>query len=124
MPAYPLALPTNVFPENVRVRRRTATAVAESPFTLQQQVYQHPGARWEIEVALPAMPYDLAALWTQFFYDLAGRVGTFTMNLNAHCPGLAPAPGSITFRLVDPDVAWDSKLAIDFGFSFRAVQAL
>ena len=124
MPSYPLTFPTNVHPENVRVRRRTATAVAESPFTLQQQIYQHQGARWEIEVALQPMPYDEADEWTQFCYDLAGRVGTFTMNLNAHCPGLSPAPGSITFRLADSDVGWDSKLAREFGFSFRAVQAL
>ena len=123
MPSYPLSLPTNVHPENVRVRRRTATAVAESPFTFQQQVYQHPGARWEIEVSLPAMPADEADEWTQFFYDLQGRVGAFTMDLTPHCPGLTPAPGIVGFRLVE-DPQWDSKLAREFGFSFRAVQAL
>lgn len=124
MPSYPLSIPTNVHPDSVRIRRRSATGLAESPFTFTQQVYQHPGARWEIEVALQPMPADLAALWTQFFFDLQGRVGTFTMNLDAHCPGLSPAPGSVTFRLADPDPGWDSKMAIEFNFSFRAVEAL
>jgi hypothetical protein len=124
MPSYPLTFPTNVFPESIRVRRRTATGLAESPFSFTQQVYQHPGARWEIEVTLQPMPADLAASWTQFFYDLNGRVGTFQLNLDAHCPGLSPAPGNVTFRLADPDIAWDSKLATEFSFSFRAVQAL
>src|SRR4051812_46115109 len=110
MPSYPLTMPTNVHPESVRVRRRTATAVAESPFTLQQQVYQHTGARWEIEVALPAMPADEADEWTQFFYDLNGRAGHFNMSLTAHCPGLTPPPGIVNFRLAE-DPQWDSRLA-------------
>src|SRR3972149_6877387 len=118
------ALPTNVYPEQVRVRRRWATGVAESPFTLSQQVYQWPGARWEIEVTLQPMSKTLAQLWTQFFYDLAGRAGTFTMDLTPHCPGLAPAPAVKTFRLADPEVGWDSKLAVQFGFSFRAVEVV
>ncbi len=124
MPSYPLTFPTTVYPERVGVRRRTATAVAESPFTFQQQVYQHPGVRWEIDVKLPALPPALAPLFTQFLYDLNGRVGTFAFNLTPHCPGLSPAPGVVNFRLADPDVGWDSEVACVFGFSFRAVQAL
>ncbi len=124
MPSYPLTFPTNVFPDNVRVRRRTAAGVAESPLTYQQQVYQFPGARWEIDVTLQPMAAAEAALWTQFFFDLQGRVGTFTMNLTPHCPGLSPAPGSKTFRLADGAPAWDSKLAVQFGFMFSATEAL
>lgn len=124
MPSYPLTFPTNVFPDNVRVRRRTPTGVFEAPTSNKLQIYQHPGGRWEIEVTLQPMPYDEADEWTQFIYDLQGRVGTFTYNINAHCPGLSPAPGAITFRLADPDVGWDSKLAREFGFTFRAVQDL
>lgn len=124
MPAYPLTFPTNIHPANVRVIRRTAAAVAESPTTYQQQVYQHPGVRWEIDVKLQPMDVVAAALWTQFFYDLQGRVGTFNFNLTPHCPGLAPAPGVVLFHLADPEVGWDSDLARTFGFSFRAVQAL
>ncbi len=120
MPTFP----TNVAPQRVRVSRRTAAAVVESPTSLKLQVYQHPGKRWEIEVTLPPMPRDLAAAWTQFFYDCEGPVNTFAVNLDAFCPGLSPAPGSVTFRLAEPVVGWDSELALTFGFSFRAVQAL
>jgi hypothetical protein len=121
MPSYPLTFPTNVFPENVHVIRRIAAAIAESPFTFQQQVYQFPGKRWEIEVTLQPMSAGLAALWTQFFYDLEGKVGTFYFDLTPHCPGLSPAPGSKTFRLVE-DPGWNSRLAVDFGFTFRAFE--
>lgn len=118
------AIPTNIAPAKVRVMRRTAAAVVESPTSLKQQVYQHPGKRWEIEVSIQPMPRAKAALWTQFFYDLEGVVGTFTMDLNPHCPGLTPAPGVVTFRLAEPVIGWDSELATTFGFTFRAVQAL
>ena len=124
MPAYPLTFPTNVFPEDVLVRRQTATGAFESPTSFKQQIYQHPGARWVIDVTLQKMPLDEADEWTQFFYDLQGRVGTFNMSLDAHCPGLSPAPGVVRFRLADAEVGWSSKLAREFGFSFRAVQDL
>ncbi len=123
MPAYPLPLPTNIFPENVHILRHVVAAVSESPFTLQQQVYQFPGKRWEIEVTIQPMPAVEAQLWTQFFYDLEGRVGTFSMNMTPHCPGLNPAPGVKNFRLVE-DSGWESRLATEFSFSFRAVEAL
>jgi hypothetical protein len=120
---YPLSLPANIFPENVHVLRHTVAAIAESPFTLVQQVYQWPGARWEIEVTLQAMAPAEAGQWTQFFFDLKGKVGTFNFDLTPHCPGLSPAPGTHVFRLIE-DPGWDSRLAVDFGFTFRAVEAL
>ena len=123
MPTYPLSMPTNVFPATVHVRRHNVVAVGESPFTLTQQVYQFPGKRWEIEVTLQPMDGASAALWTQFFYDLNGRAGTFQMGMNPHCPGLSPAPGTKTFRL-DADPEWDSRIAVDFGFSFKASEVL
>ena len=123
MPTYPLTFPTNVYPENVHVRRRTVAAVAESPFTLTQQVYQFPGKRWEIEVTIQPMIAAEAALWTQFFYDLQGKVGTFYFDLTPHCPGLSPAPGSKIFRLIE-DPGWDSRFTTEFGFTFKAVEAL
>lgn len=122
MPSYPLAIPTNVFPDEVFVRRRTAAGVSTTPTNFVTQAYRHPGRRWEIDVTLQKMDATRAALWTQFFDDLDGRVGTFTMNLNKHCPGLDPQPGDVVFRLVDADPGWRSRLAIEFGFAFRAAQ--
>lgn len=124
MPSYPLTFPTNVYPASVRVRRRTAAGVAESPFTYTQQVYQFSGVRWEIDVTLPTVPLSMAGPWTQFFYDLQGRVGFFAFNLDPHCPGLTPAPGVKNFRLTDPDPGWDSGYSVEFGFSFRATEVL
>jgi hypothetical protein len=116
-------MPTNVFPDTVHVLRRHVVAVSESPYTFSQQVYQFPGQRWEIEVTLQPMDAISAALWTQFFSDLNGRAGTFTLNLTPHCPGLVPAPGVKTFRLAE-DPGWDSHLAADFRYSFKATEAL
>jgi hypothetical protein len=122
MPSYPLTFPTNIHPDNVRVNRRRAAAISTSPTTYKQQIYQHPGKRWEIDVTLQPMHKTEAALWTQFFYDLDGVVGTFNFNLNPHCPGLLPAPGVVVFRSAEPSNGWDSKLATTFSFSFRAVE--
>lgn len=122
MPSYPLTFPTNVFPEEVFVKRRTPAGVSTSPTNYVTQVYRHPGRRWEIDVKLQPMDVVRAAVWAKFFDDLDGRAGTFTMNLNKHCPGVDPAPGDVVFRLVDADPGWNSRLATVFGFSFRAVQ--
>jgi hypothetical protein len=103
----------------------TAAAVATSPFTYQQQVYQHPGKRWEIEVSSQDMPHDKAGVWAKFLDDLQGQVGTFTFNITAYCPTVAPAPGAVTFRLADSEVSWEAdKLHNTYRFAFRAVQAL
>ncbi|HYC64520.1 MAG TPA: hypothetical protein VEC14_07310 [Reyranellaceae bacterium] len=106
------------------VRRRKAAAVTTSPTTFTQQVYQHPGVQWLIDVTLQKMTALEAQPWTQFFYDLEGVVGTFQFNLTPWCPGLVPAPGVLNFRLAAPEVGWDSELAVLFDFRFSAVQAL
>lgn len=122
MPFFPLPFPAGVHPESVTVRRRTAAGVSTSPTSYQQQVYQHPGARWEIDVKLQPMPRDAAAEFTQFFFDLQGRVGTFLFDLGPHVAGLAPAPGVVRFRLSDPDPGWTERFAAEFDFSFSAVE--
>ncbi len=98
-----LTFPSYPIPSSVRVKRRTATA---------------------IEVTIQKCDAVEAAVWTQFFYDLQGQVGTFNFNLNPHCPGLVPAPGTVEFRLADPEVGWSAELAVLFDFSFSAVQVL
>lgn len=124
MPSYPLTFPSAIIPQSVHVSRRIAAAVVTSPTSFAQQVYQHPGKRWQIDVKLQPLPADLAAEMTQFFYDLDGPVGTFNFNLTPHCPGLSPAPGVVEFRLADPENGWSAELATVFGFTFRAIEAL
>ena len=47
----PLSFPS-VGIQNMSMRLKRVVAVAESPFTLDTQVYTHQGARWEAEVSL------------------------------------------------------------------------
>jgi len=41
--------------QSMTMRLLSATAISQSPFTYDQQVYQHQGVRWEAEVTLPPM---------------------------------------------------------------------
>jgi hypothetical protein len=122
MPSYPLTFPAYPAPSEVFVRRRTSAGVSTSPTSFVTQAYQHPGGRWEIDVTIQECNAAEAAAWTQFLHDLYGRAGTFNLNLNPYCPGLSPAPGTVTFRLANPDPGWRSKLAVLFGFTFSAYE--
>ena len=48
-----------------------------SPFTYQEQVYQHEGERWSGLYTLPPMLKNHAAIWLSFLMKLRGRRGTF-----------------------------------------------
>jgi hypothetical protein len=63
---------------------KRVVGVAESPFTLEQQVYEHQGARWEAEITLPPLTLDQAREWEAFFISLRGRKGTFIMGNPLH----------------------------------------
>ena len=60
------------------MRLRRVVAVAESPFTLDTQVYTHQGARWEAEISLPPLTHAEAKSIEGFIVGLKGREGTFT----------------------------------------------
>ena len=76
---YPLSLPTSIGFGSVEFTARNVTGVSESPFTLNQQVLQWDGERWEVDVSLPPMKRDLAEEWVVFLMSLKGRVGTFLL---------------------------------------------
>tara|TARA_R100001460_G_scaffold72732_1_gene113530 strand:- start:9 stop:635 length:627 start_codon:yes stop_codon:yes gene_type:complete len=78
-PSYPLTLPTvtGVKTQNWGLNR--VVAVTESPFTNQQQVFEHEGAQWRTTMTLPPMKKDSAAVWLAFFMSLRGRRGTFKL---------------------------------------------
>lgn len=88
MPAYPLTFPTNVAPGSVKVKKVWSQARFDNPLQLSSQVQLRNASRWEIDVTLQAMPAAEAEDWTQFFDDLRGGFGTFTLDLDPHCPGL------------------------------------
>ena len=73
----PLAFPS-VGIQSMSMRLRRVVAVAESPFTLDTQVYTHQGARWEAEISLPPLTHAEAKSIEGFIVGLKGREGTFT----------------------------------------------
>lgn len=123
MPTYPLPFPA-IHPASVKVTRRRVQSVAQSPFTLQRQVFDWGAARWDITIIMQRMTVEEAAVFGRFIDELNGMVGTFDFNLDPWCPGLETPPGTRTFRLSDPNVVWDSELAVKWGFQIEAVENL
>jgi len=76
--SYPLTVPNHNFASmSMRMVRKIGSSI--SPFTYKQQVFEHPGVRWEAEVTLPPLTYNEARDWEAFFAELRGTVGTFKM---------------------------------------------
>ncbi len=71
--------PTTAGIESITTRLRSAVAISSSPFSYDQQVYQHQGVRWEAEVKLPPMSRTQAKEYEAFFAGLRGMSETFTM---------------------------------------------
>lgn len=105
---YPVAIPNHEFASfNMRLVR--AVAMTESSFTLQQQVYQYDGAKWEMEINLPPLTYAESRKWEAFILSLRGMRGTFLMGnpLHASPQGTASTAilnGSATIRSTSIDV--------------------
>lgn len=57
----------------------STVGVAQSPFTLQQQVQEWPGQIWQAKVTLPPMSRANAGAWMGFFGSLRGRANTFML---------------------------------------------
>jgi len=70
--------------QNMTMRLRSATAISMSPFTFDQQTYQHQGVRWEAEVTLPPLSRADAKQVEAFFASLRGQGQTFTMGNPLH----------------------------------------
>ena len=78
-PSYPLTLPTATGIKTQNWSLRRITSITQSPFTLQQQVYQHSGEQWGATMTLPPMLKDKASIWLSFFLQLRGVRGTFKL---------------------------------------------
>lgn len=79
MSAFP-----NIGFTNMTMRLCSATAMTKSPFTFDQQVFQHQGVYWEAEVSLPPLQRSDAKQVEAFFAALRGQGGTFTMGNPIH----------------------------------------
>lgn len=77
--SYPINLPSSPAPAEIRIFPRSVVAVSVSPFTGQQQAFQHQGQVWQAEITLPNMLRAKAEPWIAAFLQLNGRYGTFRL---------------------------------------------
>ena len=78
-PSYPLTLPTATGIKTQNWGLKRVVAMTQSPFTAQQQVYEHDGSQWNATMTLPPMLKDNASVWLAFFMQLRGMRGTFKL---------------------------------------------
>ena len=112
-PSYPLTLPTvtGITTQNLGLER--VVAVTESPFTNQEQVYEHEGAQWRATFTLPPMKKESAAVWLAFLMSLRGRRGTFKIGDQDRKTIQGVATGTI---LVNGDAQTGNAINLD-GFA-------
>jgi len=112
-PSYPLTLPTvtGVTTQNWGMER--VVAVTESPFTNQEQIFEHEGAQWKATFTLPPMKKEKAAVWLAFLMSLRGRRGTFKIGDQDRKTIQGVATGTI---LVNGDAQTGNAINLD-GFA-------
>ncbi len=102
---YPLTFPSGIGISQFSLRMVKSVAVAESPFTYNQQVHDFGGARWEAEITVPPLTQSNAQLFQAFLIGLEGRKGTFTMGHPLH-----NASGTVT---ADAASKGDTRISLD-----------
>lgn len=85
------ALPSHTGIRGVTFRMASQNFTTTSPFTYQQQVINHAGRRWEVDVTLPPMKHADARIWLAWLAKLDGSLNTFTIGdpLGATAQGTA-----------------------------------
>jgi hypothetical protein len=91
---YPLALPVSPGARGVTLTANFIVAQSASPFTAQQQVYEHPGSWWSAQFDLPTMTRAQAEIWIAWLLALNGRSGSFLFGDPAGTAPLGNAGGS------------------------------
>ena len=112
-PSYPLTLPTVTGIKTQNWSMERVVAVTESPFTNQEQVYEHEGAQWRATFTLPPMKKESAAVWLAFLMSLRGRRGTFKIGDQDRKTIQGVATGTI---LVNGDAQTGNAINLD-GFA-------
>lgn len=77
--SFPVSIPSVNSIRDVAFTMLDVVGVGESPYTLSQETYEHPGKRWSAEINLIPMKRADAELWVAFLASLRGRRGTFLM---------------------------------------------
>jgi hypothetical protein len=94
--SYPLTPPGALRVAKLTLTARAVVGVAESPFTLEQQVYTHPGQGWMAEVYCPPLLRANAEQVLAFLLALNGRQGTFYLGDSAATTPRGTIAGSAT----------------------------
>jgi hypothetical protein len=76
---YPLALPTTAIPKAIKFSPVAVVAQTVSPFTLQEEVFEHQGQMWAAQVQLPSMIGADGEAWAAWKLALNGSFGSFLM---------------------------------------------
>lgn len=114
----PLAFPS-VGIQSINMRLRRTVAVSESPFTYDQQVYEHSGARWEAEITLPPLNYAEARSVEAFIVGLKGRSGTFTFGHPLHTSTATSTTSGTTAVRAEQLTADSGSTAVTAGTYFQ-----
>lgn len=69
---------------SMTMRLRSAVAMSQSPFTFDQQVYQHQGVVWEAEITLPPLKQSDAKAVEAFLARCRGMKETFMLGNPLH----------------------------------------
>ena len=75
---YPLTPPATIA-QGITISPRTVVAESSSPFTLEQEIFEHQGQMLVMSVNLPPMERAEAEEWAAFGLALNGIAGTFLM---------------------------------------------
>lgn len=70
--------------QGMTMRLRSAVAISSSPFTFNQQVYQHQGVMWEAEISLPPLNRSEAKAVEAFLARCRGMKETFMLGNPLH----------------------------------------
>ena len=75
---YPLTPPATIA-QGITFSPVTVVAETVSPFTLQQEIFEHQGQMWRATIKLPPMERAEAEAWVAFGLALNGIAGTFLL---------------------------------------------
>lgn len=75
--SFPLDFPSLKGPQEMGFRMQSISGVGASPFTGEQQSFEHTGQWWELDVRMPPMSRADAEVFVAFLAKLKGRIGTF-----------------------------------------------
>lgn len=88
------ALPSHTGIRSVVFRMSSQNFSTASPFTYQQQIINHAGRRWEVDVTLPPMKHADARIWLAWLAKLDGSLNTFTLGDPLGCTAQGEAGGT------------------------------